>query len=72
MEIISFNSKADDIAEAIRGPHGKETYSDCSIIYLGIIVIVIGSLESAIKKLKCKHSDWEQIGDKVWISVIQN
>ena len=70
MEIISFNSKNEDIAEAIRGPHGKEIYSDCSIIYLGTIVIVIGNLESAIKKLKCKHTDWESLSDRVWMAVV--
>lgn len=72
MEIISFNSKADDIAEAIKGPWGKEIYSSCSILYFGIMVLVIGNLNDAVLKLKCKHGTWEQIGDKVWISVIQN
>ena len=70
MEIISFNSKANDIAEAIKGPWGKEIYKDVSILYFGTIVMVIGNLNHAVTKLKCKHDSWEQIGDNVWISVI--
>lgn len=72
MEIISFNSKTEDIAEAIKGPWGKEVFVDCSIVYLGTVVIVVGDLTSAEKKLKCKHDSWIKISDKAWLSVVMN
>lgn len=70
MEIISFNSKSDDIAEAVRGVWGKEVYRTCKLVYCGQIIIGIGNKEELNKYCKSKHYEWEQLAYNVWLAVV--
>lgn len=71
MDIINFNSKNEEIAEAVRGSWGKEVTSDTKIVYCGQIVFAIGKLEDIKKQCKQTVYEWVSIGSNAYMGVLK-
>ncbi|MBR6457078.1 MAG: hypothetical protein IKS71_00640 [Bacteroidales bacterium] len=72
MEITSFNSTHDELAEATRGYWGKDVLKDCTLVYCGQIVFGVAKDTATLdKNAKCPHYDWNLIGSGCWMAVIK-
>lgn len=72
MEYVGINTTHDDLVEAVKGTYGKDVLTDCSFAYCGMVVFGFGkNTEILDKNCKCKHYDWKQIGDGVYISILK-
>lgn len=71
MELLSFNSKEQDIADALKGAWGKEVYEECSLVYCGHIVWAFGALEDIKKRAKQQVYSWKQVADGIYVGIIK-
>ena len=72
MDIVSFNNKEEEIAEAIHGAWGKEVYADCKIVYCGQIVFCFGKLDVIKKRIKKQVYDFTTAGNDFYVGVIKD
>lgn len=72
MEFTTVNSTHDEIAEAIRGAHGKDVTKECSIVYLGQAIIGIAEdTEILERNVKCPHYSWINIGRDCYLAIVK-
>lgn len=72
MDIVSFNGKEQEIAEAIHGAWGKEVYTDCKIVYCGQIVFGFGKLDVIKKRIKKNVYNFTSAGTDFYVGVIKD
>ena len=72
MDIVSFNNKEQEIAEAIHGAWGKEVYADCKLVYCGQIVFCFGKLDVIKKRIKKQVYDFASAGKDFYVGVIKD
>lgn len=72
MEFITSYSDTKDLADALKGCHGKEVTKDYQFVYCGQMIIGMADNTDILdKNCKCKHYDWKAIGNKVWLAIIK-
>lgn len=72
MEFITPNSSQQEMADALRGCHGKKVEKDCSFVYLGQAVIGIGKSTYILdKSCGVPHYEWHQIGEDVFFAIMR-
>ena len=72
MEFITPNSSPQEMADALRGCHGKKVEKDASFVYLGQAVIGIGkSTEVLNKHCGVPHYEWHQLSPEVFFAILR-
>jgi len=72
MEFTTQNTSHEELAEALRGCHGKKVEKDCSFVYLGQAVLAIGKSTYILdKSVGVAHGPWHQIGDDVFFAILR-
>jgi hypothetical protein len=72
MEFTTINTPHEELAEALRGCHGKKVEKDCSFVYLGQAVIGIGKSTYILDKAcGVPHHEWHQIGNDVFFAILR-
>lgn len=70
MEFVTSYSDVHELADALKGCHGKEITNEYKIVYCGQMLIGMADNTDILdKNCKCKHYDWVQIGNKVWLAI---
>ena len=70
MEFTTNNSTHEELADALRGVHGKDVGKDFAFIYLGQGVIGMADNTATLDKhVGVDHYSWIQLADKVWVAV---
>ena len=71
MEIVSFNTKEKEIADAVKGYWGKEVGKDYKLVYFGQGVLGVGDKEILEKKCGVPHYEWEELTSNVYFAVVK-
>lgn len=72
MEFITPNSSQQELADALRGCHGKKVEKDCSFVYLGQAVIGIGASTYILdKSVGVAHGPWHQLGPDTFLAILR-
>lgn len=70
MEFTTLNSTHEELAEAIRGVWGKKISKECSIVYLGNLIVGIAASTYILEKeVGANHYPWKEIGEGVYLAV---
>lgn len=72
MEFITPNSNPQEIADALRGCHGKKVEKDCSFVYLGQAILGIGKSTYILdKSVGVAHGPWYQLSEDVFFAILR-
>lgn len=71
MEITTSYTNHDDLADALRGAHGKDVGQDYKISYLGTVIVGQGKMEVLDKNCKIKHYEWQAIGTDLYLAFVK-
>lgn len=72
MEITTPFTEHEELAEALRGVHGKDIGKDFKIAYCGQIMIgEADNTEILDKNCRIPHYEWKEIGNKLYIAFIK-
>jgi hypothetical protein len=70
MEFVTHNSNVEQLADAMRGVHGKHVSKDFSFLYLGQGVLgVADSTDILDRHVGVAHHEWLRLGDRVWFAI---
>lgn len=72
MELTTFNSTHEELAEAVRGAWGKDVLPGCTLVYTGQVIFGMAETTEILdKNARCSHYPWINIGTGCYLAVIK-